>query len=109
MKRIAAEFENSELKGKYFPVDTTTQKILSIESSEGILLPIFSTKEKLDIWFKDAYCQEILDQKQFLTSLMDAKTRLSFHLALDPHMVDGNLRFQLIPLDKYDLDAINGV
>lgn len=109
MKRIEDKFEISELNGAVFPVHPITQKLISIQSEDGVLIPIFSTKQKYEEFgaFKSLHCQEILDYKKFFDSLIEAKTRLSFHLILDPYILEGKLRFQLIPLDESDKNAIN--
>jgi len=110
MKRLN-KFERTELTGTWFPVHPTTQKLLSINCEDGILIPVFSTKEKYEEaakWggFQFAICQEILDHRVFFAALMEAKTRFEFRLILDPHVVEGRLRFQLIPLDDSDVKVI---
>ena len=111
MIKIGDTFVRSNLTGAWFPVHPATQKLLSISCEDGILIPIFSTKEKYDEaakWggFQFAHCQEVLNHKQFFDSLMEAKTRFSFHLILDPEIVEGRLRFKLIPLDEADVKVV---
>lgn len=113
MIRIGDTFIRSDLTGTWFPAHPANQQLLSINCGDGILIPIFSTKEKYDEaakWggFQFAHCQEILNHKQFFDSLMEAKTRFSFHLILDPELVEGRLRFKLIPLDELDLKVVKG-
>lgn len=111
MIKIGDTFVRSDLTGTWFPVHPGTQKLLSISCEDGILIPIFSTKEKYDEaakWggFQFAHCQEVLDHKQFFDSLMEAKTRFEFRLILDPELVDGRLRFKLIPLNEADVKLV---
>jgi len=111
MIKIGDTFIRSDLTGAWFPVNPTTQQLVAISCNDGILIPLFSTKEKYDKaakWggFQYAYCQEVLDHKKLFDSLMEAKTRFSFHLILDPELVDGRLRFNLVPLDESDLKVV---
>lgn len=107
MKRLEDKFEKSELNGAVYPVHPDTKKMIVIECADGLLIPLFSTKEKYDEWgFQGAECMTITDYKKLFECLMEARTRLDFRLILDPHIVEGNLRFQLILLDKSDMDVI---
>ena len=111
MKRVEDKFERTDLTGTWFPVNPTTQKLLSVDCGDGILIPIFSTKEKYDEaakWggFQFAHCQQVLDYKVLFDSLMEAKTRFDFRLILDPELVEGRLRFKLIPLDESDVKLV---
>lgn len=111
MIRIGDTFIRSDLTGAWFPVHPANQQLLSINCGDGILIPIFSTREKYDEaakWggFQFAHCQEVLDHKQFFDSLLEAKTRFDFRLILDPELVNGHLRFKLVPLDESDVKVV---
>lgn len=113
MKRIEDAFVRTELTGTWFPVNPGTHQLVAISCNDGILIPLFSTKEKYDEaakWggFQYAYCQQVLDYKVLFDALMEAKTRFDFRLILDPELVDSRLRFKLVPLDEADLKVVKG-
>lgn len=76
-----------------------------VESSEGLLLPIFSNPLKYSEaskWcgFEDANCIRITDHEGFTNAVLELQKKAEFKLVFNPYINEnGNVCFQLITLE----------
>lgn len=92
------------LEGLFVPFNGAGPVLL--RSGTDVIMPLFSSREKyleaID-WAKlqNANCNAIVDGQQFLQAITDLKSKIKFHVALDPFITEeGNTRFQLLKIGE---------
>lgn len=79
-----------------------------LKSSDGLILPLFTTLEKYQIaakWgdFQHAQCIRVTDNDGFFKTVGEMQKRVVFKIACDPYLNEkGNTCFNLIKLEKKD-------
>lgn len=103
MKKVYPEkIIQYKLEGMLMAFNPVSLNPIFLELNGEYLLPIFNTKQKFDeAKFISAKCTVILDQNEFINSILHYKNKFNFHVAVDPYVTpEGNTRFQLILLDE---------
>jgi hypothetical protein len=104
MKRVSDKINQHKIEGRLIPY--LDNKPMLLELNGKFLMPLFSSKEKYDEaakWtdFSSAQLKVINDSGQFIRSVQAAKSKIKFHVVVDPYVTpEGNTRFDLIPFEE---------